>query len=72
LCSNNPICDYIKKYFNFDWKQFREFQHKTLKTFANKIGSWFLDCKYNPKYKYCQNRLKEEFKDAYLGNCKTY
>ncbi len=39
---NNPICEYIKKYFDDDWKQYREFQHKvydmTMKVFANKIG----------------------------------
>jgi hypothetical protein len=29
--------------------------------FANKISEWFLECKYNPKYKYCKDRLNDEY-----------
>ena len=62
LCySNNPIVGYIKKYFNDDWREYREFQHRIQnrinKTFANKIGEWFLECKYNPKYRYCREKM---------------
>lgn len=32
---------------------------------ANKIGEWFLDCKYNPKYKYCRDRLATEHRELY-------
>lgn len=32
---------------------------------ANMIGEWFLDCKYNPKYKYCSKRLKNEYETLY-------
>lgn len=28
--------------------------------YVKKIENWFLNCKYNPKYKYCRNRLLEE------------
>lgn len=29
------------------------------------ISDWFLECKYNPKYKYCKDRLQNEFDDLY-------
>ncbi len=68
-CDNNPIYDYIERYFHGDWKQYREFQHKihniTMKVFANKIGSWYLECKYNPKYKYCKDRINKEYENLY-------
>jgi len=64
-CRNNPICEYIKKYFNNSWKQYREFQHKVYRLFANKIGTWYLECKYNPKYLACKKRLKLEFEEMY-------
>ena len=58
---NNTISENIDKYFKRDWKKYREFQHSIFKKFANKIGNWFLECKYNPKYKYCQRRLTKEY-----------
>ena len=63
--NNNPIYDYIAKYFNNDWKQYREFQHKTLRIFADKIGEWYLECKYNPEYEICKKRLKLEYENLY-------
>jgi len=33
--------------------------------FTNKIGNWFLDCKYNPKYSYCRKRLMKEYEELY-------
>ena len=67
--NDNPIYDYIVKYFNNDWRKYREFQHKihnmTMKVFANKIGEWYLECKYNPEYKVCQKRLKMEYKELF-------
>ena len=30
-----------------------------------KISTWFLDCKYNPKYKYCQNRINKMYDDEF-------
>ena len=42
----------IKKYFQYK---------KAVET----ISDWFLDCKYNPKYKYCKDRLDNEFKNLY-------
>jgi hypothetical protein len=32
---------------------------------SNIIGNWFLDCKYNPKYKYCIDRLQKEYRELY-------
>ena len=66
-CQYNPIYNCIEKYFNNDWKDYREFQHKTLKLFANKIGEWYLECKYNPEYKVCQKRLKLEYEEAFIN-----
>lgn len=39
--------------------------HLKFKKACNTIGEWFLDCKYNPKYKYCRDRLEAEFNDLY-------
>ena len=64
-CSGNPINSYINNYFGKDWVKYRKFQHFTLKKSANKIGNWFLECKYNPGYKYCQRRLVKEYKELF-------
>ena len=32
---------------------------------VKKIEDWFLECKYNPKYKYCKKRLMNECKELY-------
>jgi len=34
---------------------------------VSKIENWFLECKFNPKYKYCQNRLKREYEEIYTN-----
>ena len=64
-CRENPISEHIDDYFKNDWEKYRKFQQSTFKKFANKLGSWFLECKYNPKYKYCQRRLTEEHKELF-------
>jgi hypothetical protein len=38
---------------------------KKNKPYVLKIEEWFLDCKYNPKYKYCKDRLLKEYKELY-------
>ena len=63
--NNNPIYDHIKKYFDGDRKQYRNFQHNVLRVFVNKIGSWYLECKYNPKYLACRKILKLEHKELF-------
>jgi hypothetical protein len=37
------------------------FKHK----YIRKIETWFLDCKYNPKYLYCRKRLMKEYDELY-------
>jgi Leucine-rich repeat (LRR) protein len=64
-CRNNQINSKIDDYFKEDWRKYRKFQQSTLKEFANKLGSWFLECKYNPKYKYCRRRLTKEYKELF-------
>jgi len=32
---------------------------------VNKIETWFLDVKFNPKYKYCRDRLETEFNEIF-------
>jgi Leucine-rich repeat (LRR) protein len=51
---NNPIDHFIKKYFDNNHQKYSDWKIKTNIKFANKIGTWFLECKYNPKYKYCK------------------
>lgn len=67
-CSNNSIYEYIKKYFNNDWTKYREYQYEILVPSANKIGEWYIECKYNPKYKKCRERLENEYKQIYDEN----
>ena len=57
---NNPIYNFIEEYHNGNWKEYIKWKNK-YKSPSNIIGSWFLDCKYNPKYKYCKDRLNEEY-----------
>ena len=53
----NPVYDYIQNKCGGKLKIY----HKVNQTFANKIGEWFLECKYNPKYKYCRDRVDKEY-----------
>ena len=57
---NNQVYDYIQDKCGGNL----EIYHKENKVFANKIGEWFLKCKYNPKYKYCRDRVDKEY-DSY-------
>ena len=54
---NNPVYDYIQDKCGGKM----EIYYKINKIFANKIGFWFLECKYNPKYKYCRDRVDKEY-----------
>ncbi len=69
----NPIHNHIEKKFGENWKKYRKYQyHKIiLKVFANKIGEWYLECKYNPKYKYCRERLLREFNETHETESKN-
>jgi Leucine-rich repeat (LRR) protein len=62
ICYSNPIKNLINKKFNGLWKEYREYKNlKMKKQSINKISNWYLECKYNPKYLYCRNRLEREF-----------
>jgi len=56
-----PIYNFINTYFSglknlyFDWK------NKMESKFIIKIEDWFLECKYNPKYTYCQARVNKDY-----------
>jgi hypothetical protein len=63
--NDNPVHDHINDYFNGKIKNYLEHQKKMKKIIANKIGNWFLDCKYNPKYLYCRKRLMKEYEELY-------
>ena len=63
-CYNNPIYNFIQKYHNDDWKEYIKWKQKYREP-SNIIGYWFLDCKYNPKYKYCKDRLNKEYESLY-------
>ena len=63
--STNPIYDHIYKYFGGNKTIYFEHQYNMKRKFVNKIGNWYLDCKYNPKYLYCRNRLMKEYKELY-------
>jgi len=63
--NNNPIYEYIKTYFNGNEKKYIEYEKAMKRQFANKLGDWFLDCKYNPKYLYCRKRLMKEYGEFY-------
>ena len=63
-CDNNPIYNFIQKYHNKNWKEYIQWKNK-YKSPSNIIGKWFLECKYNPKYKYCKDRLNEEYDSLY-------
>ena len=64
---DNPIYTHIEKYFNGKHQQFFDYQRQMKRIFANKIGNWYLDCKYNPKYLYCRKRLIKEYEELYNG-----
>ena len=63
-CYYNPIYNFIQKYHNKDWKEYIIWKTQ-YKVPSNIIGSWFLDCKYNPRYKYCKDRLDKEYDSLY-------
>ena len=61
----NPIYEYIKYYFSGNIIKYNEHNNNIIKIFVNKIENWFLDCKYNPKYLYCRQRLMKEYNELY-------
>ena len=57
--TDNEIFESVReKYFKDEEERYKLNQ-------SNKIKKWFLDCKYNPKYKYCRDRLEKEYDNMY-------
>ncbi len=65
---NNPVYNDIKKYKTYTVLELYQQQQRKIKIKqTNKIGNWFLECKYNPKYKYCRDRLEKEHYNLYAN-----
>lgn len=60
---NNPIYDEI--YSLSPIQIYANKRKLELADTANKIGQWYLDCKYNPKYKKCREKLEQEYEELY-------
>jgi Leucine-rich repeat (LRR) protein len=56
-CGTNPVYDFIE----YEYDGNLGLYYKVKQLFANKIGEWFLECKYNPTYKYCRDRVDKEY-----------
>ena len=57
--SGNPVYNYIKNNCGGNTDMY----HDENTVSANKISEWFLDCRENPVYKYCRDRLDREYDD---------
>jgi hypothetical protein len=64
-CNNNPIHNLLKYFDKYiigvDLSKYFKWKEKSESLFVNKIELWFLECKYNPKYKYCRDRVNGEY-----------
>jgi len=58
---NNPIYSFIETYFEGSKLMYFEWMEVYKKKYANTLGDWFLECKYNPKYKYCRDRVNADY-----------
>ena len=72
---NNPVYDLIHKKLDDSLENYykfkKELKEKTERKFANKIGEWFLECKYNPQYAYCRKFIKDGYNEIYNANNDT-
>ena len=60
IINNNPVCDTIEMYCDGNIANYILY-----KKAIDIIGHLFLEAKYNPKYKYCRDRLDKEFNGLY-------
>ena len=63
---NNPVYYAIDK-CHHDLQKYMDWQIKWQRLFVRKIEDWYLECKYNPKYKFCRDRLTNEFNELYTS-----
>lgn len=61
IYDTNPIYEFIDTYFYGSKTSYFEWKDTYKKIFSNKLADWFLECKYNPKYKYCRDRVNMEY-----------
>ena len=61
----NPIGRKIYRYFGGCMDDYMDFKKKMLTLYANKIGEWFLKCKYDPQYKYCRNQVMKQYTEIF-------
>ena len=59
--SLNPIYEFIDTYFYASKTAYFEWKDSYKKIYANKLSGWFLECKYNPKYKYCRDKVNADY-----------
>ena len=71
--NENPVHIIINKKIScrnkFGGKVVKYFERQlNYKKFVTKIEEWFLECKYNPKYKYCrENLIMKDYNSLYLN-----
>ena len=65
--NENPIYDFINEYFEGSQRLYFEWKNSYKKIYSAKLGNWFLECKYNPKYKYCRDRVDAEYDELVIG-----
>ena len=57
---DNPMLHFIMIYCKMDTKLYVKYRKA-----VEAIENWYLECKYNPKYKYCQKRVMNEYNEFY-------
>jgi hypothetical protein len=65
--SDNPIENTIKNEFYNNTNMYLLFKLDNDRNQIKKIENWFLECKYNPKYKYCRDWLLETYNNLYVN-----
>ena len=64
---DNPIFDFIQRNFTGSIDNYCIWKLNLQKKYAVwKIETWFLECKYNPKYLYCQKMVDGLYDQNYL------
>jgi len=54
---NNPVFKYIQTKCGGNIKIY----HRENDIFATKLVNWYLDCRENPKFKFCRDRINREY-----------
>jgi hypothetical protein len=68
LYDTNPIYDFIDTYFYGNKNSYFKWKYSYKKKYSDKLADWFLECKYNPKYKYCRDRVNDEYNELVINN----